>query len=476
MADSQILIENLNLGGIADSDYLGGANSVSAAVGLDVHTEPGIIQVNQKLTKESGSTVDVMVHDMVVCSDGNTYAFGNSGKIYKRTAAGSWTLERTASPAAGSANITNAKEYSGYVYYAMQNRLGRWQVGQAWSAADDNWATFANGDADFHPMLVLNLILYIGDKNYVAQVEDETGTHIFVNKALDIRNPLRIKCLGPSGVELLIGTYIADNVAEAEVIRWNTWSPSFSASDPVPEVGINAFLHVDNYVYVQAGKKGNLYLYSSDLLQQVKRIKGSWGLTNRAEVKPNAVASILGLPLFGLSNVNGNPALQGVYSFGVTGANYPRILNLEHVISTGATTGITIGAIAFVGGSSTAADVLLVSWFDGTNYGVDVLDVTAKATSAYFDTRMVTVERDILHRVSRIDAAYRTLPDGTSIEFWVSKNHGAFTQITDVVIDTARKIVSTEVTVEDVVAFKVRVKLVASGNSAPELEKAIITL
>ena len=63
-----------------------------------------------------------------------------------------------------------------------------------------------------------------------------------------MNSPLRIKSLGIVDTDLLIGTYIADTVNKTRVYRWNTLSVSFTSSDPIEEVGINAFLPGDNYV------------------------------------------------------------------------------------------------------------------------------------------------------------------------------------------------------------------------------------
>lgn len=463
---AKIEIKNLNLGGIADSDYLGAENSVAEMVGLDIHSEGGVIKVNQKLTKDSGSTVDDFVKAKVSCSDGNTYHFGSTnGKIWKRTSGGTWSLEATASPAAGAAGILDAEEYQGYIYYAMQNRLGRWQLGTAWSTRNDNWATFTTGDADWHPMKKVNLVLYIGDGNLVAQVD--AGT--FSANALDIAAPLRIKCLGRMNTDLLIGTYVASNVIETELIRWNTWSVSFSTSDPIPEVGVNAFLDTDNNVIVNAGTKGNLYFYNGTSLEEYKQVKGVYTGSAKAYVHPNAKFNFNGMPLFGFSNVSGNPANQGVYSLARTNRNYPFVLNLEYAISTGNLSGVEIGSICPV-----SADQFLVSWKDttgGTTYGVDLLDLTAKATVAYFVTRVIQAERTSLLNYGLVHSCYRLLPTGTSVE--VRKKVNADTTFSDAIaskVDARRMLVATSVDINDATRGQVKVNLVASGNTAPELE------
>ncbi len=471
---AKVILQNPVLGGLAESKYLGVENSFSALVGLDLQSEPGIIKVNQKLTKESGSTVDASVNAAVACSDGSSYFFLANGKVVKRTAAGSWSLERTIS---GNPAILEAREYEGYIYYATAASLGRWQIGTAWSGATDAWASFAIGDTGFHPMHEVNLVMYIGDGKYLAQVEDQAGTHVFTNNALDIRPPLRIKSLGHIGNELLIGTFINNNVQETQIIRWNTWSISFSSSDPVPEVGINSFLQTDNFVLTQVGTKGNLYQYANDVLQQVKRIPGSWGGANKAEIKLNATANMLGIPLFGLSNINGNPAMQGVYSFGKSSPNYPMAMALDYVISTGHTSNVEIGALLFLTGSGSTGDVLLVAWKDttsGTEYGVDVLDLSNKFSGAYIDSRLIKHDRDEFKRVADIKVPYRLLPANTEIQIWVAKDHGTFAEIEETEIDTDNKYVHTLVGVEDVNTLEVRIKLIASANTAPEIEEIII--
>ena len=469
---AKIEIKNLNLGGIADSDYLGAENSVAEAVGLDIHSEAGLIKVNQKLTKDSGSVVDDFVKASVSCSDGNTYHFGSTnGKVFKRASNGTWTNEATVAPAAGAVGVLGAAEYQGYIYYAMQSRLGRWQIGTAWSTRNDSWATFTNTDADFHPMKIVNLVLYIGDKNYVAQVD--AGT--FSANALDIAAPLRIKSLGKISTDLLIGTYVADNVTSTEIIRWNTWSVSFSVSDTIPEVGVNCFLDTDNNIIVNAGTKGNLYLYNGSSLEEYKTVKGVYTGTKKAWVHPNASFNFNGMPLFGFSNVSGNPANQGVYSLARTNRNYPFILNLEYAISTGNLSGVDIGTITPI-----SSDQFLVSWKDttgGTTYGIDVLDLSNKASVAYFITRVIMAARTELLNYGLVHAAYRLLPTGTSIEIRKKVNADtSFGSAITSVTDSKRMVQSTKVDISDATRAQVKINLVATGNDAPELEMAEINV
>lgn len=474
-----INFKNFNLGGLADSNYMGAENSMALLWGFDIHSEVGVVKVNQALTKDSvtvGVDIDDFIKTTVPCSDGNTYLFGSTnGKVWKRTAAGVYSHEATVSPAAGAIGILEAKEYMGYIYYATQSRLGRVAVGSAWSTRNDNWATFDGGDVDWHPMLILNLVLYIGDKNYIAQVD----AGVFSAQALDmpdLSSNLRVKCLGQLGTDLLIGTYISSNVIGTEIYRWNTWSVSFTNSDPIPEVGINSFLPIDNAVIVNAGTKGNTYVYDGSTLELYKQIKGTWNnTTNKAVVNPNAVLNFNGLPLFGLSNTSGNPTTQGIYSLGRANRNYPVVLNGEVGISTGNLSNVEIGCISSLG------DTYLVSWKDTTPatggtpqtlYGVDILDLNKKYAGASMETRIIMANRFSLLTYNDVNIGYRKLPADTSFTISKKINNGSWEEIDsiDCAKDTDRNIFSTEVSINDATTVQIKISPSVSGNNAPEIE------
>ncbi|MDD5726293.1 MAG: hypothetical protein PHC53_02675 [Patescibacteria group bacterium] len=460
-----IEFKDINLGGIADSKDQGLASSVAALVGLDVHSSPGLIKCNQRLIKDSGTTVDDAVSSIVPCSDGSTYFFGKTnGKIWKRTSGGVWSLETTAAPAAGTVGIMDAKEFDGYIYYSMQSRLGRWQVGTAWSTRDDNFATFPKADPTFHPIIISNLVLYVGD---ASQLHDVDGG-VFHADRVHLDTKYRIKTLGEMNNDLVIGTFVADNVNIVVGFRWNTWSSQVSTHDSVPETAINSFLPTDNYVLAQCGYKGNFYTYDGSFFQQAKRLQGDWTGTNKAEVKPNAVA-FFGLPLFGISNLSGNPCLQGVYSFGGYANNYPKVLALEYVISTGHTSNIEIHAIQTVG------DLLFVAWKDltgGTSYGVDVLDTANKYAGGYLETRIIRVDR-INKKQLTAYIPYRSLPTGTDVTLLLSVNNGVFASVA-LTPDVDRLLKKATDKMPEGSFFQLRLTLTPSANLTPEVEGLII--
>ena len=299
-----ITLTNINLGGLSDSKFSGIKNSMYKIVGFDLHTTPGVAKVAQKLTEDSGGMVTEFVKCQIVSTNTATYHFSStSGAIWERTTAGVWSLVYTTVPSAGEAGCLGATEYQGYIYWATEKALHRIQaIGNLgdtlWGAnAVLDWQTFDNGDADFHPMIEQNGVLYIGDSYLLAQVDGA----VFTPDALDIKTPLRIKCLGKMGTDVLLGTYVDDRVNKSLIIRWDTWSVSFNSQDEIEEVGINAFIPGDNVVYVQAGLMGNIYVYNGEQLLFYKKVPGEYSSTEYGRVFPYATANFNGKMLIGFS-------------------------------------------------------------------------------------------------------------------------------------------------------------------------------
>lgn len=606
----EIKIANLNLGGLADSIYQGTNDSLAKMVGLDIHTTPGLIKVNQKMSKDSSTTIDEFCKCAVACSDGNKYWFSaDSGKIWKE-ASGTYSLVHTTTPLTGEAKCLGAIEYNGYMYWATENHLhrisvdltgsfgsnveedyeafrydfvggtgdiyttltsisetavnqqtvyfrnnevigilvhvttvgtGNWTVTLHDSADSsvgsktitngsmstgfvffefsspvtvDEWqayhihvtSTVADGEvtsttnedleggyiawymsanSEFKPMAVQNLVLYIGDGEYVHQVEEDTtplsatyGQHYFSRYALDIQRPYKVKALGVFRTDLMIGTQIESNVNTCKLFVWNTWSGSYSLSDDVPEPGINAFIPTDNYVLVNAGKRGKLYVYSNGQLQPYKGIPGEYSATATAIVHPNAIGVFNSMPIFGFSKVAGSPTELGIYSFGSQRPGFPYVINMEFPISQRnggeyVLNNIEIGAMLVVD------DIVYYSWKDtnGTPaYGVDKLDTSNKLEKGYFDTRAVYLGRTLQDVYTEFNANYKTVPSGTNIKMYHNLNHaGSYTELSETVQDASRLTYICEQKLESVIA-QFRVELNTSSNDAPELESFIIKL
>lgn len=471
-----------HLQGLSDSKWMGIPGSVAALVGLDIHSVPGIVQAAQKLTKDSGSTIDAFVKVSVAASNGYTFWFSStSGKIWARSSGGTWTLAYTTVPAAGGAGCLGAAEYNGFIYWATESRLHRVTIAGAddsWAggAVSLDWATFSVTQASFHPMELQNTKLFIGDGNKICSV-NSSGT--FDNAALDIKTPFIIKCLKKYDIDLLIGTYVADTVNETEIIQWDCTSPSWSTSDPIAEVGINAILNdtTANVTLVQAGRAGNWYEYNGRSLVPYKRIPGTYSSTSYGYVHPNAIGNFKGLPIFGFSNGSGNPANQGVYTLGSYSRDYNRVLDLTYPISERSSgelvlTGIEIGAII-------VADFdILVSWKNGSTFGVDKIDYTAKMTLGYFETRMLfQSQRDEIQTMAGASVFYNSLPTSTNFVISYSKNAAAYVSMaSETTNNTDNNSVNAKLSVPGIGSLQIKVAFTVNSNDSPIMEALAVYL
>lgn len=472
-----VLIENMNLGGIADSIYQGIANSIAQSVGFDHHSIPGVALVNQKMTIEPGAPTDDL-YKILPCSDGNIYLFGlTNGHVWKN-ASGTYTNLGTVAPAAGAVGILDAAEYNGKIYYAMQNRLGSWDFTLAFAARNDNFATFTNGNATFHPIIFVpnQQVIYIGDGNLLAQV---SSSGAFVANALStIATNLVVTSLGYQGSDVLIGASTSNQVAISFVLRWNGWSTNVTTAYIIREPGINAFMPSEDEVIVNAGLSGNMYHLNGSIFEIVKQViplfPSTYSPSNKVTVKYPATGNKQGIPLFGLSNVAGNVALQGIYSYGRRSPSYPKILALEFPVSTGNLANITIWSIAVVGNDVYVSSKDTTS---GTTYQIDKLDWSNKYSGAYFETRVIKATHVFLETWEKFIVNYaQNMPAGCSIQMFYSINGAPYVQfsnISDIVVDTDRN----EATADRQILAKnlqFKVQITAVGNTAPIIEDVVI--
>lgn len=476
------VFNQINAGGIADSKYRGLEGSMYRLVGFDIHSEPGLVKVNQKMTKDSGAVVDELCHHVVTASNGINYWFSyESGKIWQEKN-GTYTLVYTTSPSAGEAKCLGAIEYQGYIIWATENRLHRIALADSdgsanWTSnATANWQSFAIGDDKFHPMREANLVLYIGDGYQLAQVEGST----FSANALDLPSQYRISAIAqvPASTDIAIGTYIADNINDCSIFRWNTWGDSWYPEDTLPEPGIYAFLEADNYLLAFAGFSGSVYYYNGRQLEFYRRIPGEYSPTKRSVVHNSATAMFKGnLPLFAVSNVQGNPTLQGVYSLGSYSPSYNVVLNLEFPISEVDDDGYNVTESVEIGALVVKGTDVYMSYKQGANVGVDKLDYSNKIPQPYMETRLQGLDdRGRDKTFSGLKVSHASLPSGTQIVLKREVDHsGSFETLSQRGSTDDFTIIADKDDI-DAFVYTVRIECVSSGNDAPEIEEISLSV
>lgn len=349
------------------------------------------------------------------------------------------------------------------VYYANEDILFAVPINRidSWGSSIETIGEFRIGDDTYHNMVKQNLELYIGDNTVVSKVN--TDGDFVPETALNIMAPERIQVLSAYDTDLLIGT---KNINKARVLRWDTFSDSWIADDDVMETGINAFILDDDYTYVSAGDFGHLYFYNGEKLNITKNIPGDWDATHTAKINSNSVGYLKGVPVFGLSNITGNPTLQGIYGFGGYDVRYPKALSLDFPLPTNEFSGVEIGAININGSN------MYVSYKTGTDVGVAKLDNSNKYNNAYLETALIgsLIDRDDYSIHEGICIDYISLPANTSISLSTKTKYQTTYTDQDVVPDPDKLSIKTNSSIPDVLNLQAKINLVSDGNNSPLIE------
>lgn len=225
----------------------------------DIHEETGLIMPQYAMESES-TTPNEECFSAIVPS-GDIYAVSKtSGKIWKRTTAGSWSLAHT------NANTAHrgARYFNGYLFFWTATKLGHFDLASTWT---DSFATGTN----FRGSCEANNTLLIGNGRYVARVDSSntfSANEFVVPAQFIITEMINI------GDDVLIGTYVSSDVAYCKAFLWDTVSTGWSYEDEVFEIGINNFLRLDNIVVAQCGTSGRFYYWSGSQMVYFGKIRG----------------------------------------------------------------------------------------------------------------------------------------------------------------------------------------------------------
>lgn len=234
-------------------------NKFPTLINCDIHEETGLI-MNQ-YAMESESTTPNEACFSAIAPNGDIYAVSKtSGKIWKRTTAGVWSLAHT------NANTAHrgVRYFNGYLFYWTATKLGHFNLASTWT---DSFATGTN----FRGSCEANNTLLIGNGRYVARVDSSntfSATEFTLPAQFIITEMINI------GDDVLIGTYISTDVAKCKVFLWDTVSTGWSYEDWVYEIGINCFLQLDNIIVAQCGTSGRFYYWSGSKMVYFGKIRG----------------------------------------------------------------------------------------------------------------------------------------------------------------------------------------------------------
>lgn len=390
---------------IFDKWYLGQSkskydiNGFDNLINCDIHSEPGAIKCQFALVVDSSTPNENCIQD--TAANGDTFfASTSSGKIWKRTAAGVYSLVHTNTNGANK----GIRFFNGNLYYASAGKLGKITEALAssqatWSSQNDNFGTFTNAST-YKPMFELNLSLFIGDGYLLASV-DNAGT--FSANALDLYADQIITTLASAGTDILIGTLMGANKHSCKVFLWDTYSSSWTIEDDVPEIGVNCFIPTDNIVFAQCGTEGWLYYWTGARMEKFKQIRSV-----TTSVNHYASTQFKGKALFATGDK--------VFSIHRFDKDFPYVIVREYTATTGTITSL-----------GTSGSQLLVP--NGTN--VNKID-TSYAT-ATIDTPEESGEKNIVEVEYDSIGGNGTIGIATNID-----NAGSYTEQTTI-NDTIKK-------------------------------------
>jgi len=346
-------------------------------------------------------------------------------------------------------------------YIKASDVAGSW-VGKVQAVGE-----FENG-ADVHPMAIQNLSLFIGDAFNMAEI-NRFGRFVPVTN-LNVPKGETITALAPFDIDIVIGTQIGNY---GRALRWDGISESWNAEDIVYEKGgITAFIIDDNFIYPVAGNRGSIYYYNGAKCEDFVTIPE---IENQDTIKVNgnAVGYFRGTPLVGVSNLSGNPVLQGIYGYGSYNSNYAKSLSLDFPMPSGQFAGVEIGAIL------TEGNDLYVAWTDGTDTGIAKIDWSNKYASAYFETLTLTqaMNRHQAKTVSDVIVPYHKLPASTGITIGINKDYDTAYTNMDVLDGTVRKVVKLKSpSTPDTINPQLRIGLTVNANDTPEIEDVLFAI
>ena len=344
-------------------------NAFDDMTNCDVNTETGSLMCQKALEQKDGGLVNRPCYRAVV-PNGDTYFFSQTdGHIFKRTQTGIYSSVRTGTNGA----FKGAAYYNGYLFYSMDAFLGRFDLNATWN---DNYQVLTAGYP--HPIYQFDLIMYVGDKNNVAQLDD---AGVWTSSALDLPPEEHVTALIEMGDDLLSLSNPGDYLSKASITRWNTYSPSWTVKNKVSEVNAYAFLSSDNYVYAVCDD-GNIYYYDGSNLSLFSNIRNAKSTSGH-----QLTTNYKGRPLI----ANGGR----IYSLYRKNANLPIALVGEFTCSAGESA--TIYSIVANGSA------LLVSWGLNGEYGID--EMTANLSMA----KVVTPR---FGKYSNVKVYYNDLADG----------------------------------------------------------------
>lgn len=385
----------------------------------DVHSETGLVMPQLAMGSESTTPNEACFN--AIDPSGNVYFFSKStGKTWKRTTAGSYSLVNTNANGAH----RGCRYFNGYLWYWTDTKIGHFDLVSTWTDSFNTAGTNYRG-AEEHANG-----LYIANGRYIARI-DATNSLSVAEFVL----PAQYKAteLKSVGDDLLIGTYVSTDVSYCKVFLWDTVSPSWTFEDEVFEIGVNCFIQLDNIIAAQCGTSGRLYYWTGSQMSSFGKIRG--------------ITTALGEQMSVV--FNGRPLLANgtkIYSIHKEDKDLPYAIVGEYTC-TGTIASLAVQGQNLLASVGTGVDKI------GTSYATAVIETPEAQAKA-----------------GKLLVQYDSYPAGIGIE--VKVNNGSYTSKTEVISTNDMRVYYNGVLPTNVCA-QGRITLTPSGSDIPKIKSII---
>lgn len=398
---------------VSASPSTGVSSSVSPTPSVSVSRSPSTTpSMSLSPSPSSSGGISSVFYDLIKVfvkgSDGFTYGFGNTGYIYRRDEDGFW-IRLYKDP---DGEISGAAEWYAangkvFLFWATDKKLHRKELpgNNSWNDVDeagtgqgDTWPKTNLTSGVPHTMAVSGGSLLICNGSSLALVGYDRS---YTNDAVNLIPGNIAKTLVERNGRAIIGTYRKSS----------------------PEKGINAAIDTEVQL-AQVGTNGELFFANMADSTPIKRFPGGgkvnpYGVCNEVEQvnffewEQNALSwidkqAVGNMALWAVYDADTGKG--GIYSYGRKNKNKPIILNLNQQFDAD-----ELGAI-----THTAEGVTLVSYRDGSDFGVKAVDPDNKATATYEGIDFLAPPNDNLKVTVWKTATIKMkqLPANCSVEFW----------------------------------------------------------
>jgi hypothetical protein len=343
-----------------------------------------------------------LIHFFVKCSDGYTYGFGNTGRIYRRDADGFWQKVYTDPDG----EIKGAEEMptsngTTYLGWCTDTKVKKKQI-----PGLDSWndmTTVAQNllSTDWHTMKQVTGATKIANKSYLAMVGYDES---FTNEAVDF----------------IPGTVIKTLVERDGRVIGSEANAAIDCEYPLAQIGTDGeviFANMSDTIPVFRFPGGG-QVNPGGVCNAIKEVGFfEWEETATSWIDKQMVGNLSLWAVYG-----GDSGYNGIYSYGRKRKNHPVTLNLEYALEAD-----ELGALV------TVDSITLVSYRDGTDFGVKAVSSTIKDVGTYegLDFRAPVKKPVNITQWTTAELFMSPLSEGTSVEFWYRVNKtGAFQQAT----------------------------------------------